>query len=333
LYIFGKCLSFGKVFVQKRVLLHYSLYKDMGKIIVVGSSNVDLSALVSSLPRPGETIGGAKLIQANGGKGANQAVAAGRLGGDVTFLTCVGDDSHGHGLQSQFEKDGIDTSLMKFTDKEATGVALIYIDSSAENCIAVAPGANNELLPEDIDNARQYFEKAEYLLVQLEIRIETVERAVSLAKQCGMRTILNPAPMAQLSDDLLNGLWLITPNETEAEKLTGISISNQDDAVAAAAVLLSKGVQNVIVTLGSAGSIVCQKSGSTYVPGIKVNAVDTVGAGDVYNGALVTALSEGKSLTEAAGFATAASAISVTRTGAQTSVPFRNEVDITLKTF
>lgn len=299
----------------------------MNKLIVVGSSNVDLTAIVSSLPKPGETIGGATLVQANGGKGANQAVSAGRLGADVLFITCVGDDSHGHMLQKQFASDGIDTSLMKFSADKATGVALIYVDSNAENCIAVAPGANNELLPEDIEAARPYFQKADYLLIQLEIPMETVERAVKLADECGVKAVLNPAPMFPLSDELLSGLWLITPNETEAGKLTGISIENEDDAAKAASVLLSKGVKNVIVTMGSAGSLVCTPEGNVMVPARKVDAVDTTAAGDVYNGALLTALTEGKSLVEAAGFATLASSISVTRMGAQTSVPFRQELN------
>jgi len=288
---------------------------------------VDMTAIVPTLPKPGETIGGATLVQANGGKGANQAVAAGRLGSDVMFITCVGDDSHGHMLQQQFAKDGIDTSLMKFSSTKATGVALIYVDAKAENCIAVAPGANNELLPADIDAARPCFEKAEYLLVQLEIPMETVERAVKLANECGVKAVLNPAPMFPLSDELLSGLWLITPNETEAAKLTGVSIDNADDAAKAASVLFSKGVKNVIVTMGSAGSLVCTPGGNVMVPARKVNAVDTTAAGDVYNGALLTALTEGKSLVEAAEFATRASAISVTRVGAQTSVPFRRELE------
>jgi len=299
----------------------------MSKIIVVGSSNVDLTAKVTALPRPGETVGGAVLVQANGGKGANQAVSAGRLGGDVLFITCVGNDAHGLMLKEQFDRDGIDTSMMKFTSNSATGVALIYVDEKGENCIAVAPGANDELLPADIDKARPYFETAEYLLLQLEIPMDTVEHAVELAAECGVKVILNPAPMFPLSDKLLSGLWLITPNETEASKLTGIAIRNEQDAASAAEALFAKGVKNVIITMGGSGSLVCTARERSFVPAMKVTAVDTVGAGDVYNGSLVTALSEGKSLSDAASFATKASAISVTRIGAQTSVPFREELD------
>lgn len=298
----------------------------MEKILVIGSSNVDLTARMKTLPRPGETIGGAELIQANGGKGANQAVTAGRLGADITFLTCVGDDDHGRMLERTYAEDGIDTSAMKFVKDAPTGVALIYVDAEGENCIAVAPGANNELLPEDIVKAEELFEKADYLLIQLEIPMETVETAVSMAKEKGVKVILNPAPMHALDDKVLDGLYLITPNETEAEKLTGIHIENESDALEAARMLFYKGIRNVIITLGSAGSLICTQGSSTMVPTRKVKAVDTVGAGDVYNGALVTALAEGKSLEEAAKFATAAAAISVTRAGAQTSIPFKNEL-------
>lgn len=298
----------------------------MRKILVVGSSNVDLTALMKTLPKPGETVGGATLIQANGGKGANQAVTAGRLGADVTFLTCVGDDDHGRMLKKNYADDGIDTSAMKFVKNAPTGVALIYVDAEGENCIAVAPGANNELHPEDILKAGELFDTADYMLIQLEIPMETVETAVAMAKNKGVKVILNPAPMNSLDDNVLKGLFLITPNETEAEKLTGIHIENESDALEAARILFYKGIENVIITLGSAGSLICSQGCSTLVAAKKVKSVDTVGAGDVYNGALVTALAEGKTLEEAAEFATSAAAISVTRTGAQTSIPYRNEI-------
>lgn len=298
----------------------------MGKILVVGSSNVDLTALMKTLPRPGETVGGATLIQANGGKGANQAVTAGRLGADVTFLTCVGDDDHGRMLEKNYSDDGIDTSAMKFVKNTPTGVALIYVDNKGENCIAVAPGANNELLPEDILNAAGLFDTADYMLIQLEIPMDTVKTAVSMAKSKGVKVVLNPAPMNYLDDEVLKGLYLITPNETEAEKLTGIHIENESDALEAARMLFYKGIENVIITLGSSGSLICTQGCSTLIPARKVKAVDTVGAGDVYNGSLVAALAEGNSLEKAAEFATSVAAISVTRAGAQTSIPYRNEL-------
>ncbi len=299
----------------------------MQKIIVIGSSNVDLTARVRTLPRPGETIGGARLHQANGGKGANQAVAAARLGADVTFLTCLGNDANGEMLSAQFAAEGIDTSKIKFS-ATPTGTALIFVDDNAENCIAVAPGSNNDLLPADVEGIRDSISGAAYMLLQLEIPMPTVEKAILLADEAGVRTILNPAPMAPLSDGILKHVWLLTPNQTEAHSLTGIAVNDEEDARKAADALLAKGVGNVIITMGSKGSLVCTPGETTFVSARKVKAVDTTGAGDVYNGALVAALAEGKSLVSAARIATAASAVAVTRMGAQTSAPHRNELEI-----
>ena len=303
----------------------------MGKIIVAGSSNIDMTAYVKTLPRPGETIGNGRFLQANGGKGANQAVAAARLGGDVVFLTCVGDDMQGRMLKEVFASDGIHTEYMKFSSTSPTGTALIFVADDGENCIAVAPGANGELLPGDIDAAAEAFSGASWLLLQLEVPLKTVFHAVDVAYEKGIKVILNPAPISgTIPQEVLRKLWLITPNETEAEKLTGIKIHLAEDAYRASEALLAQGVQNVIVTLGSSGSVICNASSREFVPARKVEAVDTVGAGDVYNGALVTALSEGKSLPDAALFATLASSIAVTRPGAQTGVPHRPEVDVLL---
>ena len=255
----------------------------------------------------------------------------GPLGGDVLFLTCVGDDMQGRMLKDVFASDGIDTSCMKFSPDSPTGTALIFVADDGENCIAVAPGANRELLPEDIDAAAGVLGKAEYLLMQLEIPLETVYHAVDLAYEEGVKVVLNPAPFSDaIPVEVLRKLWLITPNETEAEKLTGIKIESAGDAFQAAEFLLSQGVKNVIVTLGSSGSVICNADTHELVPARKVTAVETVGAGDVYNGALVTALSEGKDLVEAARFATVASSIAVTRPGAQSGVPHREEVDAIL---
>lgn len=299
----------------------------MARIVVIGSSNIDLIASVSSLPKPGETIGNGRFSQANGGKGANQAVAAARLGGDVLFVTCVGEDMNGRMLEKQFASDGIHTSHMKFEKEAPTGTALIFVADDGENCIAVAPGANNCLLPSDIEKVAEEIRKAEYVLLQQEIPVETVEKAVEIASAGGVKVVLNPAPMRPVADSVLSDLFLITPNETEAEKLTGVRIETAGDAEKASAILLDKGVKNVIVTLGSNGSVLCNAEGTVSVPARKVKAVDTTAAGDVYNGALVAALSEGCTITEAMRFATVSSSISVTRAGAQPSVPFRTEVD------
>ncbi|MBP5720907.1 MAG: ribokinase [Bacteroidales bacterium] len=298
----------------------------MERIIVIGSSNLDLTARVRSLPRPGDTIGGGPLLRANGGKGANQAVAAAKLGARVQLVTCLGNDDTGRSLAKSYVKDGVDISGIKYSDSP-TGTALIFVDDNAENCIAVAPGANNDLFPEDIDILGDKMKEAGWLLIQLEIPEATVDRAVTLADSLGVKVILNPAPMRYFSEDLFPHLWLITPNETEAERLTGVVINSEDDARAAAAKLHEKGAKNVIITLGSKGSLVFSADGSFLVPARVVKAVDTTGAGDAYNGALVAALAEGKTLVEAARFATIAASISVTRLGAQTSSPTRNEIE------
>ncbi|MBQ7623098.1 MAG: bifunctional hydroxymethylpyrimidine kinase/phosphomethylpyrimidine kinase, partial [Bacteroidales bacterium] len=235
-------------------------------------------------------------------------------------------DASGSMLASRFKADGIDTSAIKFTDTP-TGTALIFVDDNAENCIAVAPGANDDLIPADIDAVKDRMAGAEYLLLQLEVPMQTVERAAELAGSLGLKVVLNPAPMKPLSDSLLSRLFLITPNETEAERLTGIHIENEEDAARAAAVFFGKGVENVIITLGSKGSLLCAGGECKLVPARKVKAVDTTAAGDVFNGALVAALAEGRSLEDAARFATLASSIAVTRPGAQSSAPCRKEVD------
>ena len=287
---------------------------------------MDLTVRVRRLPLPGETIRGATLLRTNGGKGANQAVAAARLGADVVFITCLGNDASGGMLSAQFAADGIDTSCIKLS-ATPTGTALIFVDDNAENCIAVAPGSNNDLLPADIDAARSTMEGASYLLVQLVIPMPTVVRSVELAHSLGIKTIMNPAPMNPVPEDLFSRIWLITPNQTEAEQLTGVHVESEDDAARAAEVLFAKGVKNVIVTMGSKGSLVCTPEALEFVPSRKVKAIDTTGAGDVYNGALVAALSQGKSLIEAARIATLASSIAVTRMGAQTSAPYANEIE------
>lgn len=298
----------------------------MKKIIVVGSSNVDLTARVRRLPSPGETVGGATLLKVNGGKGANQAVAAARMGADVVFLTCLGNDASGEMLSSQFAADGIDTSFIKLS-ATPTGTALIFVDDNAQNCIAVAPGSNNDLLPDDIDVARSCMEDTGFMLIQLEIPMSTVVHSVELADSMGIKTVLNPAPINPIPEELFRHIWLITPNQIEAEQLTGVRVESEEDARKAASVLFARGVKNAIITMGCKGSLVCTPEETIYVPARKVQAIDTTGAGDVYNGALVAALSEGKPLSEAAMIATIAASISVTRMGAQTSAPYRSEID------
>ena len=281
----------------------------MGKIVVIGSSNTDLVIRTPRIPSPGETLIGSDFMINAGGKGANQAVAAARMGGDVCFVACVGDDGFGAEAVRHYAGEGIDTSYIVRRNGVASGVALIAVDDAAENSIVVAPGANALLSPADIDAVESEIAAADYLLVQLEIPMETVARATELAVRHGVRVILNPAPAAPIADEVLARLDLITPNRSETELLTGLKVENVGDAVAAAAWFRGRGVRRVAVTMGSAGALVADERGEEFVPAYRVEAVDTTAAGDVFNGALAVALSEGRELGAAARFAAAASSI------------------------
>lgn len=298
------------------------------QILVVGSSNTDMVIKAAHLPRPGETILGGTFFMNPGGKGANQAVAIARLGGSVSFICKTGSDIFGHQSQQLFEEEGINTSYIFSDSEHPSGVALITVDEKAENCIVVASGANANLMPSDLARAEEAIEQADLVLMQLEIPMETVCYVADLAWEKGKKVILNPAPAHPLSAELLRRLYLITPNETEAEMISGVKITDEPSACEAARVLSGMGVQNVIITLGSKGALIYCDGKSEIVPTWKVEAVDTTAAGDVFNGALTVALSEGRDLKDAARFACKASAISVTRVGAQSSAPYRNEVDI-----
>ena len=298
------------------------------QILVVGSTNTDMVITAAHLPRPGETILGGTFFMNPGGKGANQAVAIARLGAPVTFICKTGTDIFGHQSQQLFEAEGINTSYVFSDPQNPSGVALISVDDKAENCIVVASGANANLTPEDLKKSEEAIDQCDIVLLQLEIPMETVEYVAKIASEKGKKVILNPAPAQPLSAELLSHLYLITPNETEAEMISGVKITDEASANEAAQVLSEKGVQNVIITLGSKGALVYSNGESEVVPAYKVNAIDTTAAGDVFNGALTVALSEGRDLKEASRFGCKASAISVTRSGAQSSAPYRNEVDI-----
>lgn len=253
-------------------------------------------------------------------------MAVARLGGDVAFVTKVGDDMFGDESRARYVKEGLPEKFLLVEKSTPSGVALITVDAKGENCIVVAPGANNALTCADVDAVRDEIAAADYLLLQLEIPMEVVEHAAEVAVANGTKVILNPAPAAELSKTLIESLYLITPNRTECQLLSGVAIANEADAEAAAGKLMEMGVKNVIVTLGSKGSLVRTAEGCTVVEACRVESVDTTAAGDVFNGALCVALSEGKDLVEAARFASRASAISVTRMGAQSSVPYRAEL-------
>lgn len=298
----------------------------MGKIVVIGSSNTDLVINTSRIPEPGETVLGGRFLMAAGGKGANQAVAAQRLGGDVTFVACIGDDLFGKDALAGYNREGMNTAFVSVKKGVPSGVASIFVDAEAENVIVVAPGANSELGTAEIDAAQKEIEAADFVLMQLETPMETVEYAAEKAFKAGTKVVLNPAPAANLSDSLLSKLWLITPNRTETQLITGLPVTDEKEAAAAAEALVAKGVKNVVITLGSKGAYVLSEDFRGVIPANPVKAVDTTGAGDTFNGALCVALSEGRSLRDACRFAAKASAISVTRMGAQPSIPFRNEI-------
>jgi ribokinase len=296
-------------------------------ILVVGSSNTDMIIKVERIPKPGETILGGEFASAAGGKGANQAVGAARAGGAVTFIARVGQDMFGDQALAGFVNDGINVDYVVRDRTHPSGVALIFVAENGENSIAVASGSNASLAPADLKKAKSAFGQASVVVLQLETPLKTVEAAVQLAVSAGVRVILNPAPARPLPDTLLKRVYLLTPNETEAELLTGLRVNNDAAAAKAADALLARGVQNVIITLGARGAFVAGEQGRGLVTGYKVKPVDTTGAGDVFNGTLAVALAEGKSLPDAARFASAAAAISVTRLGAQTSAPKRKEID------
>ena len=298
----------------------------LNRITVIGSSNTDMVIKTTKLPAPGETILGGTFFMNPGGKGANQAVAAARLGGKVTFIAKTGDDIFGKQAKQLFESENVNTDYM-FTDTEnPSGVALITVDSMAENCIVVAPGANSNLQKSDIDQAKDEILRSEIILMQLEIPLEIVIYAAEMGNSAGKKVILNPAPARDLPDELLKKLYLITPNETEAELLTGIKVIDLISAEKAAKILINKGVNIVIITLGSKGAFLYSNDGFKIIAAPKVEAVDTTAAGDVFNGALAVAISEGFALEKAVEFANKAAAISVTKLGAQSSAPYWKEI-------
>ena len=297
------------------------------KIVVIGSCNTDMVINMERLPLPGETLLGGKFFMNPGGKGANQAVAAARLGGKVTFIAKVGNDPFGIRSIDQYKAEGIGTKHVLIDKEQPSGVALILVDAYGENSIAVASGANAHLLPADIDHAQKTVEEGDILLMQLETPMETIEHAALIAKQAGRKVILNPAPAHPLPESLLRCLYMLIANETEAEYISGTQITDMDSVARAADIICNKGVENVVITLGAKGAFIKEKATYHQVPALKVKAVDATAAGDTFCGAVCVALAEGKGITEAVEFANRAAAITVTRMGAQSSLPYRREVE------
>ncbi|MGZ5424882.1 MAG: ribokinase [Candidatus Aminicenantales bacterium] len=299
----------------------------MKRILVIGSSNTDMVIRVPRIPRPGETILGGTFTMAAGGKGANQVVAAARAGGRVTFVARVGDDVFGERALANFATDGLDARFIVRTAGSASGVALINVDEHGENSISVASGANTLLSIEDVDRADDAFAAADIVLLQLESPLETVEAAARKAGERGVPVVLNPAPARPLEDGLLRRVAVLTPNEHEAEILTGVAVRDERGAREASARLRARGPATVVITLGERGVFAAAREFEGLVPAFKVDPVDTTAAGDVFNGALAVALAEKLPLVAALRFAQAAAAISVTRPGAQPSAPMRAEIE------
>lgn len=299
----------------------------MNKLVVLGSVNADHVLQVPSFPRPGETLHGYNYRVIPGGKGANQAVAAARLGADVAFIACVGDDGFGVNIRDDFAKDGINIDAVMVEENTPTGIAMIQVAESGENSICISAEANACLLPSTLQKHRHLIANAEMLLMQLETPIETIMKAAEIAHDSVTKVILNPAPAQPLPDKLLKLVNIITPNETEAEQLTGVVVTDISSAKRAADLLHQKGIELVMITLGSEGVWVSKNFNGKQIKGFQVNTVDTTAAGDTFNGAVLTALLEGKPLDDAIIFAHAAAAITVTGAGAQTSIPYRAKVD------
>lgn len=294
------------------------------KILIIGSSNTDMVITTEEFPKPGETIFGRQFIMNPGGKGANQAVAATRLGAVVSFVIKTGKDVFGSYTLAALRHEGIDTSNIIKTSAHQSGVALITVNAQGENTIVVASGANMQLVPEEINEA--LLKSAGIILLQLEIPMKTIEHIVHTAKKYDCKLVLNPAPAIAIPASILHGLFLITPNETETEIITGIYPDTLPAMKKAGKYFLKKGVQNVIITVGERGAFLMNADHSILIPSPLVTPVDTTAAGDTFNGAIVTALAEGMDLPAACAFACKAASISVTRLGAQSSAPFRKEI-------
>jgi len=296
-----------------------------GKILVIGSANTDMIVRSRKIPAPGETVIGGELTTAAGGKGANQAVAAARAGGAVTFICKLGEDTFGKEALQGYQKEGMNLKYILRDPEKPSGVALILVDEAGENCISVAPGANATLAPREIEELEAVIAQADYLLMQLEIPLATVETAARIANRHRTKVILNPAPARSLPKTLLANIDILTPNESETELLTGIRPANVDQAIKASQALQYMGVKSILITLGKKGGFSSETK--EIIPARQVKAVDTTAAGDVFNGAMTVALSDGKEMLEAIKFANTAAALSVAKLGAQPSIPSRKEIE------
>jgi len=293
----------------------------LNSVLVIGSSNTDMVIRIPTLPRPGETISGGEFQTFSGGKGANQAIAARRAGAKVTFIAAVGDDDLGRSAVDVYASEGVDISGIQVLTETASGVAFIFVSKDGENCIGVAPGANACLSADALLGQKHAFHRADILLLQLETPLDTVRTAIEIASRDATPVVLNPAPVARLPDDLLDGLFCITPNETEAEALSGVPVVDADSASSAADWLLDRGVRNVVVTLGARGALLKNNDTTIFQPAKPVTVVDSTGAGDTFNGYFAAMLANGKSLAAALEIAVGAATTSVQSAGAIASIP------------
>ena len=298
----------------------------MKNICVIGSLNMDLVVNVDTMPKPGQTIIGSNFKEVPGGKGANQAVAMARLNGNVSMIGKVGEDGFGQTLINSLKNDNVDTTYIHTTNG-ATGVALITVDKNAQNSIVVSPGANFEVKEDDIDNNIEAIKYSDIVVLQLETPLNTIKYALNKSKELNKYTILNPAPAVKLDDEIIKNVDLLTPNETELEIISGVSIETEEDIQKAAQIMIEKGVKELIVTLGSKGSLYINKEKSMFKKAYKVEAVDTTAAGDSYTGALAVALSQDKNIEDAMDFASKVGALSVLKEGAQSSLPTLEDVE------
>lgn len=301
----------------------------MGKKITdFGSFVVDLMGRTPHLPVPGETVKGSFFKEGAGGKGFNQGIAAHKAGADIAMIAKIGHDAFGNVALENMDAVGLSPDNLLYSEDVPTGIALIMVDeNTSQNEIVIVPGSCATITDDDIESRRDTILNSEYLLLQLEINQDANEKIANIAKENGVKVIVNTAPYSPVSDEFLNGLYLVTPNEVEAEGLTGVQVTDLESADRAASILLEKGVQNVLITLGSKGAYIWSEGRSEIIPAYNVKTVDTTGAGDAFNGGLVTALAEGKDIWEAARFANALAAISVQRLGTTPSMPTRAEID------
>lgn len=299
----------------------------MKRIVIIGSSNIDMIIHCDRLPVQGQIVAGRQFAMKSGGKGANQAIAAARMGGSVALVTKIGNDLFGKQSLELYESEGIALDYV-FSDPDLpSSIGLIMSDSLGEKYISIAQGAIRNLTVEDIDRARPAIERADYLLMELEIPLETAEYVTRIAAEHGVTVILNPSPVQAISPELLRGVQIIIPNKTEASLLTGILVDDWASACKAADSIREKGVETVVITLGSKGALVRTADGCYEIPAVKVETVDATAAGDTFCGVFCVGLSEGMDVVAAARMANRAAALSVSRLGSQEAIPYRAEVE------